>query len=113
MSGRKLIEITDFETLKNRMEAPGFHLFYFSRPECGVCAAIKPKVIEMLGNYPGIESYYVDLDRVPEAVGQLSLFTIPGILLFLGGHELVREARYISMDTLEASIARPYNLANS
>ncbi len=106
-----LRELKDFESVKREMEASGFHLFYFSRPECGVCGAIKPKVIDMLGDYPGIEGFYVNLDLVPEAAGQLSLFTIPAVLLYSDGHELVREARYISMDALEESIARPYNLA--
>ncbi|MDC7232136.1 MAG: thioredoxin family protein [Spirochaetales bacterium] len=104
-------ELHDMESIQKQMEEKGFQFFYFSRPACGVCGAIKEKALSMLTDYPGIKSWYVNLDLVPEAAGQLSLFTIPAILLYSDGHELVREARYISMDDLEAKIARPYALS--
>ena len=84
-------------------------LFYLSRPSCGVCSAIKPKVLSLLEAFPEIRSYHVNLDEVPEAAGQLSVLTIPAILAYTGGKEIVREARYISMDDLRAKIERPYS----
>lgn len=85
-------------------------LLYLSRPDCGVCTAIKPKVEELLSRYPKIRAAYVDLDRLPSAAGEFSVFTIPAILVFTEGKESVREARYISMDLLEERIRRPYEL---
>ncbi|MCK5249714.1 MAG: thioredoxin family protein [Spirochaetaceae bacterium] len=84
-------------------------LFYFSRPSCGVCSALKPKVSSMLKEFPEIPSYYVNLDEVPEAAGQLSIFTIPAVLVYAGGKEVVREARYMSIDDIAEKIRRPYN----
>lgn len=106
-----LDELYDLDTIESAMASSGFHFFYFSRPACGVCGAIKEKVIKMLEKFPEIKSYYVNLDAVPEAAGQLSLFTIPAVLLYVQGNELVREARYISMDDLESKITRPYEMA--
>ncbi|MBF9014445.1 MULTISPECIES: thioredoxin family protein [unclassified Oceanispirochaeta] len=106
-----LQELNDLETIQKAMSSEGFHFFYFSRPACGVCGAIKEKVLLMLKDYPGISSYYINLDNVPEAAGQFSLFTIPAVLLYIDGNEIIREARYISMDDLEAKVARPYGMA--
>lgn len=101
----------DYKTITELMSKDGFHLIYLSRPECGVCSAIKEKLQKLLQRYPRIQSYSVDLNKVPEAAGQLSVFTIPAVLLYAGGQELVREARYMSMEDLERKISRPYALA--
>jgi len=100
--------IEDFSEIQKISEAEGMSLFYLSRPACGVCTALKPKVRHMLEAFPGVPSYYVNLDEIPEAAGQLSVFTIPAILVYAGGKEVVREARYISVDDLAGKISRPY-----
>ena len=106
-----LEELNDLETIQKLMSSDGFHFFYFSRPACGVCGVLKEKVKHMLKDYPGISSYYINLDNVPEAAGQFSLFTIPAVLLYIDGNEIIREARYISMDELEDKVSRPYEMA--
>lgn len=100
--------INNLEDIQSKSDLAGMSLFYFSRSACGVCSAIKPKVLNMLEEFPEIPSYYVNLDDVPEAAGQLSLFTIPAVLVFSEGKELVREARYISIPDLADKIRRPY-----
>ncbi len=92
--------IRDFDSLQNERDAVGMTLFYFSRPSCGVCSAIKPKVISMLKEFPEVRSFYVNLDEIPEAAGQLSVLTIPAVLAYADGKEIVREARYIAMEDL-------------
>lgn len=101
--------IIDYDSLISERDSDGIALFYFSRPACGVCSAIRPKVESMLREFPGIRSYYVNLDEVPEAAGQLSVLTIPAVLAYVDGKEIVREARYISMDDLAGKIRRPYS----
>lgn len=100
--------INSLEDIQRKSDLPGMSLFYFSRSACGVCTAIKPKVLIMLEDFPEISSYYINLDDVPEAAGQLSLFTIPAVLVFTDGKELVREARYISIPDLADKVRRPY-----
>ncbi len=104
-------ELTDYKTVKQFIEADGFRFFFLSRPQCGVCGVVKEKMLKVLEDYPGIESYYVDLNKVEEAAGQLSVFTIPAVLLFSDGHEIIREARYFSVDDIAARIDRTYRLA--
>jgi thioredoxin-like negative regulator of GroEL len=100
--------IESLDEARELIESNPMTLLYLSRPDCGVCTALKPKVEKMLQEYPGVRAGYVDLDALPEAAGEFSIFTIPGILVFVNGKESVREARYVSMDELESKIARPY-----
>lgn len=110
---KKVKDILNFDDFEEEVKSDGFHLFYLSRPTCGVCKALLPKVEEMATHFPKIDLAYVNLDKVPQAAGQYSIFTIPGILLFVDGREMIREARHISLDGLEVKIDRLYNLAYS
>lgn len=85
-------------------------LMYFGSDSCNVCNAIKPKVEEILKNYAEIISYQVDTEKDPEVSAEFNIFTIPGILLFIDGKEIIREARHISIQELDSKIERYYNL---
>ncbi len=85
-------------------------LLYLSRPGCGVCKALIPKIEEMMTEFPGMEAGYVDLDSIPEAAGTFSIFTIPGILVYTRGKEALRKARYVSVEQLAGEINRYYDL---
>jgi len=88
-------------------------MLYLSRPDCGVCIALIPKIEEMIEEFPDMEARYVDLDELPEAAGKFSIFTIPGILVFIQGKETIRKARYVSIDELHGEIMRYNKLLNS
>ena len=105
-----MTDISSVEELQRRLADEPFVLTYFSRPDCGVCTALKPKVREMIDELPEATSYYVNLDALPEAAGTYSIFTIPGILLFVDGKETIREARYVSATDLEQQMHRLYDL---
>ena len=88
-------------------------MLYLSRPDCGVCVALIPKIEDMIKEFPEMEARYIDLDQVPEAAGKFSIFTIPGILVFIQGKETIRKARYVSIDELRDEIARYHGLLKS
>lgn len=105
-----MTEVKSLQELSETIAARPFVLAYFSRPDCGVCTALKPKVAEMVASLDGAEARYVNLDAIPEAAGEYSIFTIPGIVLFVDGKETIREARYVSADQLEANMRRLHEL---
>lgn len=105
-----MTDITSLPELKQLIAENPYLLAYFSRPDCGVCTALKPKVAEMVEAFPKAVSRYVNLDRFPEAAGEYSIFTIPGILVFVDGKETIREARYVSATDLEQKMERLYQL---
>lgn len=93
------------------IEQEQFCLIYLSRPSCGVCIDVKPKVENICKKYPMLKTFYIDLDINEEISGQLSIFTIPAILVFVDGKEFFREARFFSIDDIDKKISRIIELS--
>jgi thioredoxin-like negative regulator of GroEL len=86
-------------------------LFYCSTPDCGVCKSLKPKVAALATeNFPAMGLYYIDLAAVPEIRGQLSIFAVPAVLVFIQGKETIREARNFGIMELGRAIDRYYSM---
>lgn len=86
-------------------------LFYCSTPDCGVCKSVKPKVIALANdNFPKMGLYYIDLDAVPAIRGQLSIYVVPAVLVFIQGKETIREARNFGIMELGRAIDRYYSM---
>lgn len=103
--------LTSYQQVLDRIRSERAALFYLSFPSCGVCKSIQPKVISLVEeNFPELRMYYVDIEAVPEASGQLSVFTVPAVLVYFEGKEMVREARNFGIQELGAKIDRYYSL---
>lgn len=85
-------------------------LVYFGGNNCGVCTAMKPKVQELLKHYPKIKSGEVDVEKSVSLAAAYNVFTIPVILLFIEGKEVIREARHISLQDIADKLERYYNM---
>jgi thioredoxin-like negative regulator of GroEL len=97
-----------FQTLLS--SHPAFML-YFYNDTCGVCKTLQPRV-ELLVNekFPEIRFILVNAQESREMAGQLRMLSVPGIVLFMDGREVFRANGMISMEELQARIARPYGL---
>lgn len=85
-------------------------LLYLSGPECNVCVALLPKINEMLIKFPRLKGAYINMNTLPELAGELSIFTIPVVIFYIDGKEILRQARFISIQELETSIGRFYEM---
>lgn len=85
-------------------------LLYMGANNCGVCVALLPKIEELLKKYSKIACAKIEVDKLPEVAGQYSVFTVPAIIIFIEGKEVIREARFISIPDLEQKIKRFYDL---
>ena len=81
-------------------------LGYFSYPECSVCKVLKPKVQELLKDYPDVTFLYVDIHKHPEISGQLLVFAVPTIIIFYRGKESARFSRHFALQDLESALNR-------
>ncbi|MBN2659407.1 MAG: thioredoxin family protein [Spirochaetales bacterium] len=106
-------EYKTLQEVKEFINSGRMRIVYLSRPSCGVCTVIKMKVLDIIGKYPELEGTYVNMDIIPESAGEFSIFTIPGIILYIDGKESIREARYVSIEELEGKIDRFYNMIYS
>jgi len=85
--------------------------FYLSTPECNVCKVLKPKVLDMLNNdFPKMHFSYIDLNVAKEISGQLSVFSVPTILVYFEGKETIRASRSAHLEELRGQIDRYYKM---
>jgi thioredoxin-like negative regulator of GroEL len=85
--------------------------FYLSTTECNVCKVLKPKVIEMIeSDFPKMSFIYVDLNEAKEISGQLSVFSVPTILVYFEDKETIRVSRNVHLEELREQIERYYKL---
>lgn len=103
-------KINDIENIEQIIKENDMVFLYFATQDCGICTSLLPKLEEMLVNYPKIKSFHIPIDEIPLASGKFSVFTVPTVIVYVDGKEAIREARFISMDTLEEKISKYYSL---
>ncbi|HHT35772.1 MAG: thioredoxin family protein [Candidatus Wallacebacter cryptica] len=102
--------ITNLEGVEKLIKEQKLVLLFFGSQDCGVCRDLKPKVETLLEQYPQIRSAYIDTNEFMELAAFHSIFSIPAVLVFIEGKEVIREARYISLRQLQSRIERYYHL---
>jgi thioredoxin-like negative regulator of GroEL len=108
MDNLSIKTLSDFQDLAQDHKAV---CFYLSTPECNVCKVLKPKIIEMIrSGFPQLNFYYVDLNEATEIRGQLSVFSVPTILVYFEGKETIRTARNVHPEELRVQIDRYYKM---
>ncbi len=103
----QISSVDDMTALKEDHEMV---LVYFGSPICSVCQDMRPKVEQMIGNYPLIKTVKVEMQESPEVSAANGIFTAPAVILFIQGKETIREAGIISLIKLEEKIGRYYKL---
>jgi thioredoxin 1 len=107
----KIESPTSFENFLEITKSNQAVCFYLSTPECSVCKVLKPKVIEMLkDDFPKIHFCYVDLNEAKEIRGQLSVFSVPTILVYFEGKETIRTSRNVHLEELREQVDRYYKM---
>jgi len=81
-------------------------MVYVSRHGCSVCHALRPQIEDMLTAFPEIATVSVDADEVPDLAGAYSIFTVPVVLYFVEGKELLRRARFVPIGELTYQLER-------
>ncbi|MGM0508276.1 MAG: thioredoxin family protein [Fusobacteriota bacterium] len=98
-----------FEEYK-KSQNNGINLYYVSHENCNVCKSLLPKIEKVLNNYDGVNSKYVDINKIPRFKGERSVFTVPTIIVDINGKETIRESRYIQVGKFEEKLKRYYDL---
>lgn len=68
---------------------------------CTVCRPLTQKLDQFMDNYPMIPAFEVYLEDVAMFQGQHLVFTVPTILVFSQGQEILRESRFINFEKIE------------
>jgi len=92
-------KLENYEQILNKIKEEEYFLLYVSMNNCSVCQVDMPKVDKIV-NEQNFPAYYIKASEIPEAVGQLSLFSVPVVILFYEGREIHRQAKIIDFDEL-------------
>ena len=71
---------------------------------CTACKTILPTLEHNISNLNDIEIYNIFVDDVDEFRGQHTIFSVPSVLIFSKGKELLRESRYINYTKVQRLI---------
>ncbi|OGU65825.1 MAG: hypothetical protein A2499_11815 [Stygiobacter sp. RIFOXYC12_FULL_38_8] len=100
-------DLLDFESFGSFIQTNKAAVVYFSTPDCNVCKVLKPKVMELLTeDYPNFVFGYVNCDANKITAAQNSVFTVPTIIVFVEGKEVLRKSRNIGLAELDNEMSR-------
>jgi hypothetical protein len=68
---------------------------------CAVCHPLTDKLVDFMKNYDSIPCYELYLEDVELFQGQHLVFTVPTVLVFSEGKEILRESRFIDFKKIE------------
>lgn len=87
---------------------------YFSAPSCAVCHVLEPKLRAAIrAEFPDMIFMDIDSSASPDIAAQFSVFTVPTLLVFLDGKEVVRKSRHMGISEVIDAIRRPYDMLKS
>jgi thioredoxin-like negative regulator of GroEL len=104
-------DITELENLQQQLNEELAVMIYFYNDDCPPCISLRPKVEKLVAdNYPKMKLLWINSKNTPEIPAAYSVFANPAIILFFDGKETRRFSKYVSVDELEESIDRYYEL---
>ena len=104
-----LNSFTDFEHIKNTEKA---FVLYITDGTCNVGESITPKLEKLIAEqFPKLPIYHTYTSQTPELPAQLSVFTIPTVLVFFEGKLYIQKSRAFSLEELSQEIKRYYKMA--
>ncbi len=103
-----LNSIADFEQLKKAEKA---FVLYITDGTCNVGESVSPKLEKLITKqFPKLPIYYTYVSQTPELPAQLSVFTVPTVLVFFEGRLYIQKSRAFSLNELEQEIQRYYTM---
>lgn len=100
--------LDELELLKSSSPAL---LLYFYNDSCAPCAALRPKIEELIaGSFPLMSHVYINAAQNPAIAASHRVFSSPAIIAFFDGKESFRFSSNISINELAHRIERYYHL---
>lgn len=79
-----------------------FVLIYFYSDTCNVCINVK----ERLKSFEELLPIYSVNTEKRDIAGQCTVFTVPTVLIYSNGREMLRTSRFIDFDAIERIVSR-------
>lgn len=88
------------EQFQDLIDSNNTILIHFELAGWNVCHDVYPRVLDIVNSF-GIPIGTIDINEVKEVAGQNLVFTIPTILVFNEGKEVLRESRFIDFENIK------------
>ena len=102
--------LNSIDDIKDFIKENKFVLLYFSSDGCSICDDVLPRLKELLKEllkkHPKVVSAHVEIQNMPSVASIFGIFTIPAVIIYLEGKEIVKQARYINFLELKEKIQR-------
>ncbi len=103
--------ISNLDELVQVIQQETASIVYFYNDDCPPCLSLRPKVEDLISNtFQKMKLLWVNSKNHPEIPAHYHVFANPTILIFFEGKEFKRFSKYVSINELEQSIERYYNL---
>ncbi len=73
---------------------------------CGVCKNIAPRLEANIPFMHKIDTYEIYADEMEQFRGEYVVFSVPTILIYSKGKELLRESRFINYEKINRLLSR-------
>lgn len=101
-----MVVIQNINELKKQIAQNQIVFLYISKPNCSVCHSLYPQITSLLKKYSNIYAIHIDISDIPEIAGEYLIFSVPAILLFIHGREVMRKARFVPLKELESELEK-------
>lgn len=103
-----MLTLTSIEQVEQFIQGNELGFIYVLTDRWSVCHGLLPQVEDVLKDFPRIKMGIINGEKVPEIAGYLMAFTVPVLVLYLDGKEVLREARMVHLEKFHEKISRIY-----
>jgi len=98
--------LNSIDDIKEFVKINKFVMLYFSSDRGNVCDDVLPRIEGLLNKNSKVVSGHVEVKNIPFVASVFGVFTIPTIIIYLEGKEIVRQSRYVNFLELKEKIQR-------
>lgn len=88
-------EDTDFEELLRGNRAV---VLQYGSETCAPCHALKLKIDSWQQEHPEVLALYISIDGHARLAAQNGVLSVPSVVVYVDGHEMIKESGYFSLD---------------
>ena len=100
---KQLQQETDFSSF---LSSEKICIVQFGSAACAPCHAICQKIDQWTASHPMVSALYIPAETFCALTAQLSIFTVPTILVYVEGKLAIRTGVYFSLEEIFAQIQR-------
>jgi hypothetical protein len=96
----KMIKLETYSAFQAIINDP-FFVLVAKTEGCSVCKPVAMRIEQMMTAFPQVPLYQLDVEKVEEFRGQHLVFTVPTVLVFEQGREILRESRFVDFQKIQ------------